>query len=98
MAELGAQFTAEDKTVPLLVVADHATAEGGALSQAPVKDGLLTLTFNRSTGASDSGTFAVIELEALEPGKATVMIQDGKYLVGANPIPARYVNSLVTIQ
>jgi len=77
---------------------DFLTAEGGALSQSPVKDGLLTLTFNRSTGASDSGTFAVIELEALEPGKATVMIQDGKYLVGANPIPARYVNSLVTIQ
>jgi len=77
---------------------DFLTAEGGALSQSPVKDGLLTLTFNRSSGASDSGTFAVIELEALEPGKATVMIQDGKYLVGANPIPARYVNSLVTIQ
>jgi len=36
--------------------------------------------------------------KAAETGKATVLIQDGKFLVGANPIPARYVNSLVTIQ
>ncbi len=77
---------------------DFLTGEGGALSQGASKDGVLLLTFNRASGATDSGTFAVIELEALEPGKATVMIQDGKYLVGTNPIPARYVNSLVTIQ
>jgi len=77
---------------------DFITSEAGNLQQTLGKDGTINLTFTRATGATDSGTFASLELEALEPGKAAVLIQDGKYLVGANPIPARYVNSLVTIQ
>ncbi|BDU76670.1 secretin N-terminal domain-containing protein [Mesoterricola sediminis] len=76
---------------------DFLTAEGGKLQQAS-QDGTLTLTFTRPGGATDSGTFATLDLEALEPGKATVLIQEGRYLVGTNPIPARVVNALVTIQ
>ncbi len=81
-----------------ITAGDFITAEGGALQQTPGKDGMITLTFTRPAAATDSGTFATLELEAAEAGKATVLIQDGKYMVGANPIPARYVNSLVTIQ
>jgi len=76
---------------------DFISGDGGNLQQA-LKDGVLTLTFTRAAGAADSGTFATLDLECLEPGKATVLIQDGRYLVGTNPIPARVVNSLVTIQ
>lgn len=78
---------------------DFITADGGTLKQTPGSGGILTLAFTRPNGATDSGTFAQLELEAVDTGKATLLIQeDGKYLVGANPIPARVVNSLVTIQ
>jgi general secretion pathway protein D len=78
---------------------DFITADGGTLKQTPGNGGILTLAFTRPNGATDSGTFAQLELEAVDSGKATLLIQeDGKYLVGANPIPARVVNSLVTIQ
>jgi type II secretory pathway component GspD/PulD (secretin) len=77
---------------------DFITSDAGTLRQTPGKDGQVTLTFQRAAGAADSGTFATLELEAVEAGKATVLIEDGRFQVGANPIPARYVNSLVTIQ
>ena len=41
---------------------------------------------------------AVIEVEALKAGNAPVLIQSGKYLVGTNPIPAKVVNALVTVE
>ena len=40
----------------------------------------------------------MLELEALAPGNAPVMIQGGRYLAGSNPIPARVVNALVTVE
>jgi hypothetical protein len=40
----------------------------------------------------------MIELEAVGSGNAPVLIQGGKYLVGASPIPARVVNALVTVE
>jgi len=84
--------------VVTVAAGDFLTGDGGSLQQAPGANGTINLTFSRAAGAADSGTFASLELEAVDTGKATVIIQDGKYLVGANPIPARYVNSLVTIQ
>jgi len=74
------------------------TADGGDLKRTLGRNGQLTLAFTRPKGATDTGTFATLELEALEPGKASVLIQDGTYQVGSNPIPARYVNALVTVQ
>jgi type II secretory pathway component GspD/PulD (secretin) len=77
---------------------DFLTSEGGALDQTPGKDGGLVLNFKRRGGATDSGTFAVLELEGVETGKGTVLIQGGRYLVGANPISARVVNAMITVE
>jgi hypothetical protein len=63
----------------------------------PVQDGNLTLTFKRQTGASDSGTFATLDLEATGSGNAPIMIQGGQYLMGTNPVSARVVNALITV-
>jgi type II secretory pathway component GspD/PulD (secretin) len=73
------------------------TSDGGTLDGAPGPDGLLNLTFKRKTGAMDSGTFAVLDLEAVATGPAPILIQGGQYLVGSNPIPARFSNALITV-
>jgi len=73
------------------------TGDNGNLNAGPVTDGNLTLTFQRKTGASDSGTFATLDLEATAPGNAPILIQGGQYLVGTNPVSARVVNSLITV-
>ena len=77
---------------------DFLTGEAGTLQQTVGTGGALTLTFTRPKGMTDTGTLATLELEAVDLGKASVLIQDGKYQVGANPVPARYSNALVTIQ
>jgi len=81
-----------------LVAGDFLTAESGTLQQTLGKDGLLKVTFTRTGSASDSGTLATLELEGLAPGNAPVLVQGGKYLAGANPMSARVVNSLVTVE
>jgi hypothetical protein len=45
----------------------------------------------------DSGTFATLDLMATAPGNAPILIQGGQYLVGSNPISARVVNALITV-
>ncbi len=77
---------------------DFLTNESGSLEQTPPKDGVLKLAFKRSNSASDSGTLATLEFEGLAPGNAPVLIQSGKYMMGANPTSARVVNSLVTVE
>jgi general secretion pathway protein D len=77
---------------------DFLTLEKGSLDQTVNADGTAKLTFRRPTASSDSGTLVMLELEALNPGNAPVMIQSGRYLVGTNPIPARVVNALVTVE
>lgn len=77
---------------------DFLTNESGSLEQTPPKDGVLKLAFKRSNSASDSGTLATLEFEGLASGNAPVLIQSGKYMMGANPISARVVNSLVTVE
>jgi len=81
-----------------LVAGDFLTSESGSLQQAMGKDGVMKITFMRTGSASDSGTLATLELEGLTPGNAPVLVQSGKYMVGANPISARVVNSLVTVE
>ena len=73
------------------------TGDNGSLNAGPVTDGNLTLTFQRKTGASDSGTFATLDLEATASGNAPILIQGGQYLMGTNPVSARVVNSLITV-
>lgn len=77
---------------------DFLTAEGGSLDQSPNADGTLRLAFRRASGATDSGALAMVEVEGLQPGNAPVLIQGGRYLAGANPIGARVVNALVTVE
>jgi len=77
---------------------DFITNEGGTVESNLRREGGATIHFKRATTASDSGTVAVIEVEALKAGNAPVLIQSGKYLVGTNPIPAKVVNALVTVE
>ena len=76
---------------------DFITGDNGSLQSSPVTEGNLTLTFSRKTGASDSGTLANLDLEATDSGNATILIQGGNYLVGANPISANVVNGLIMV-
>jgi type II secretory pathway component GspD/PulD (secretin) len=76
---------------------DFLTGDGGTLDGTPGTDGNLTLTFKRKTGAADSGTFATLDLEATATGNAPILIQGGQYLIGSNPISARVVNALITV-
>ena len=77
---------------------DFLSADGGNMVQVPGKDGQLTLKFTRKGANSDSGALAVLDLECSEVGKATVMIQNGTYKVGANPISGRVVNAMITVE
>ncbi len=81
-----------------VMAGDFLTNESGSLDQTPLKDGVLKLSFKRTNSASDSGALATLEFEGVTPGNAPVLIQGGKYLMGANPISARVVNSLVTVE
>ena len=77
---------------------DFLSSDGGTLEQAPGKNGLINLTFKRKSGANDSGVLAVLNLEGLEAGRATVLMQGGQYLVGTNPISAKVVNAIITVE
>lgn len=77
---------------------DFLSIEKGSLEHAVNADGTVKVSFRRPTTSSDSGTLVMLELEAVTPGNAPVMIQGGRYLVNNNPIPARVVNALVTVE
>jgi len=77
---------------------DFLTSESGSLEQDPSKDGLLKLAFKRTGSASDSGTLAILELEGTATGNAPVLVQSGRYMVGTNPVSARVLNSLITVE
>jgi len=81
-----------------MTAGDFLTAESGSLDQTVPKDGVLQVAFKRTGSASDSGTLATLELEGTAAGNAPVLIQSGRYLIGANPVSARVVNSLVTVE
>ena len=83
-------------TIKSITPGDFLTTDGGTLTSTP--DGsVVNLSFARKTGASDSGTLATLELTAAAAGNAPVLIQGGQYLVGDNPLPARVVNALITV-
>jgi hypothetical protein len=84
-------------TLKNFAAGDFLTGDGGSLEGAPDASGNLNLTFKRKTGAMDSGTFATLDLMATAPGNAPILIQGGQYLVGSNPISARVVNALITV-
>ena len=77
---------------------DFLTREKGALEQTAGANGSVKLRFRRGSATTDSGTLATLGLEGVAPGNAPVLIQGGSYLVKDNPIPARVVNALVTVE
>ncbi len=76
---------------------DFLTNEKGVLEQQSLTEGSLRVGFRRPTAPSDSGTLLFLELEAVAPGNAPILIESGTYLVGGNPVPARIVNGLVVV-
>ena len=84
-------------TVTGFAAGDFLTADGGSLTGVPGPNGSLVLTFQRKTGATDSGTFATLDVQATATGQAPILIQGGQYMVGSNPIPARFSNALITV-
>ncbi|MBS1765851.1 MAG: hypothetical protein JST05_00395 [Acidobacteria bacterium] len=71
---------------------------GGSVKQAPGPNGTLRLTFYRSAAGQDSGILASVTLLAVDSGNQPLLIQGGQFLAGANPISARWVNALFTVQ
>ena len=71
---------------------------GGKVDQAPGPGGTLRLSFTRNGAGSDSGTLAAITLQAIDGGNQPLLIQGGQFMAGANPISARWVNALFTVQ
>lgn len=84
-------------TLKGVAAGEFLTGDNGSLEAGPATDGNVTLTFKRKTGASDSGTFATLDLDATTPGNAPILIQGGQYMVGSNPVSARVVNALITV-
>lgn len=71
---------------------------GGKIQQAPGPNGTVRLSFSRADTGTDSGTLASVTLQTLEQGNQPLLIQGGQFLAGANPISARWVNALFTVQ
>jgi general secretion pathway protein D len=71
---------------------------GGAVKQAPGPNGTVRLTFSRSAAGQDSGILASVTLEAVDSGNQPLLIQGGQFMAGTNPISARWVNALFTVQ
>ncbi|MBL0313191.1 MAG: hypothetical protein IPP78_10865 [Holophagaceae bacterium] len=76
---------------------DFLTADGGSLEQKPGKNGAVAVSFKKAGASVDSGALLTLQVEALAPGNAPVLIQSGTFMVGKNPIPGRWVNALVTV-
>ena len=71
---------------------------GGKIQQTLGPNGVVRLSFSRSGAGSDSGILASVTLEALDSGNQPLLIQGGQFMAGANPISARWVNALFTVQ
>ena len=80
-----------------VTASDYLTTDGGDLTRTNAPDGTLKLSFKRNGTGADSGTLVILELEGQNLGNAPVLIQGGRFLVGANPITGRWVNSLITV-
>jgi type II secretory pathway component GspD/PulD (secretin) len=77
---------------------DFVANEGGTLEHLPGKDGGLTVNFKRTGSATDSGALFWMDIEALQTGNAPILIQGGKFMIGANPVSGRWMNALVTVE
>lgn len=88
-----------DPKLKLVSVApgDFLTVDGGSLDQKPGKNGAVAVTFKKNNATVDSGALLMLQVEALTPGNAPVLIQSGTFMTGKNPIPGRWVNALVTV-
>ncbi|HXC17788.1 MAG TPA: hypothetical protein VNV60_10135, partial [Holophagaceae bacterium] len=70
----------------------------GKVQQVPGPNGTVRLSFSRSGAGQDSGILASVTLQAVDSGNQPLLIQGGQFLAGTNPISARWVNALFTVQ
>jgi type II secretory pathway component GspD/PulD (secretin) len=75
---------------------DLTSGEGAAFQASGVGSGPITLTFS-TTGKSDDGTLALVDLQAVDPGEALVAIVGGSLKAGDNPLEANFINALVSV-
>ena len=52
----------------------------------------------RSASRRAATRIASVTLQAVDSGNQPLLIQGGQFLAGANPISARWVNALFTVQ
>ena len=78
--------------------ADFLINEGGNIISGPIVDGLITVSFQRKTAASGSGTLLTLDLEATEKGNAAIMVDAYKCFMSGNPITAQIQNALIEIE
>jgi len=76
---------------------DWLVGEGGTLDQKPGTEGLKA-SFKRNGNGADSGTLLTLDLEPLQSGNGTVIIQGGSFQAGNLPVSGRWVNALVTVE
>ena len=74
-------------TVTGFAAGDFLTADGGSLTGVPGPNGSLVFTFQRKTGATDSGTFATLDVQATATGQAPILIQGGRVHGRLQPDP-----------
>lgn len=82
-----------------LQAGDYLTSEGGSIEHTVSPDGVVKVTFKRATTAGDSGTLGILEMEVVGgAGNAPVLFLNGRYMIGKNPISAKVVNALITVE
>ena len=77
---------------------DFLLNDSGALDYTEDGAGICRISFKRNGQGEDSGNLLSLSLTAVQSGNAPVIIQKAGIFIGANPISARWVNSLFNIQ
>lgn len=83
-----------------LQAGDFLTQEGGSIEHKAGGNVRTTkVNFKRTGAQSESGTLALIEFEVVgAAGNAPVLLMESRYLVGSNPVPAKVMNALVSVE
>ena len=77
---------------------DFLLNDSGTLDYTDDSSGICRISFKRNGQGEDSGNLLSLALTAVQSGNAPIVIQRAGIFIGANPISARWVNSLFNIQ
>jgi hypothetical protein len=86
-----------DPRLKVLAIRAGDLANGASFQATPGGAGSYTLNFN-TAGQADQGTLAVLDLQAVNAGEATVTLQAPSLNAGANPLSGNCINALVSIR